>query len=316
MPEHHPAAASRDGPSGAVAVLLNPRPSAAARLGGKRLAELLMAAGCPDPVWIDAESAGGPAPAVRAAVEAGAQLVLAAGGDGTARAAAQGLWGSRAVLGIIPLGTANVLARNLGIPHEPEAAVRTALFGTERAIDVGATGQGIFLVAAGLGLDARMMAASATGARHRIGMLAYLVSGLRHLGDPSFEVTVRCDDGIPIRRRVAAAMVGNVPRLPLGIQLGRHALVDDGQMEVVLIHPRGPAGWPRVAAALLGTSDLGAVERLPARRVEIGTPALQPMELDGDAVAQSAHLVAEVQPGALRVRVPAARRPGETAGAG
>lgn len=297
-------------PATDVAVLLSPRLSPEARAGRMRLTELLRGAGCNDPEWIVVAAPDGPASAVRAAVATGARLVLAAGGDGTVRAAAEGVWGSDAVLGILPLGTANVLARNLGIPRRVEDAIRVALFGRERALDVGRTRQGLFLVAAGIGLDARMMSAFEARARHRIGLVAYMASALRHLADPAFEVTVECDGGAPLHRVVAAALVGNVPRLPLGIRLHPEALVDDGRLEVVLIHPRGPVGWPRVAAALWGSSDRGAVERLPAHRVEIRATSPQPMELDGDAVGWASSLSAQVHPRAVKVRVPRATAPG------
>ncbi len=287
-----------------VAVLLSPRLAPAARASGPRLAGLLREAGCSNPVWIDSGAFHSPASAVREAVGEGARLVLAAGGDGTVRAAAEGLWGTDAVLGILPLGTANVLARNLGIPRRLEEAIRVALSGRDRALDVGRTAQGLFLVAAGIGLDARMMSAFEARARHRIGLVAYVASALRHLGDPAFEVTVECDGGAPLHRLVAAALVGNVARLPLGIRLRPGALVDDGSLDVVLIHPRGPVGWPRVAAALWGSPDRGAVERLPARRVEIRALAPQPMELDGDAVGWASSLTARVHPEAITVRVP------------
>ncbi len=287
-----------------VAVLLSPSVSHAAPAGRNRIGELLRGAGCDDPEWITVAAPGGPSTAVSAAVAAGARLVLAAGGDGTVRAAAEGVWGSAAVLGILPLGTANVLARNLGIPRKLEAAIQVALFGRDRALDVGRTHEGLFLVAAGMGLDARMVSALEARARHRVGLVAYVASALRHLADPAFEVTVECDGGAQLQRLVAAALVGNVARLPLGIRLHPEALTDDGQLEVILIHPRGPVGWLRVAAALLGSRDRGAVERLPARRVEIRATAPQPVELDGDAVGWSTSLAAQVHPRAVLVRVP------------
>jgi diacylglycerol kinase (ATP) len=287
-----------------VAVLLSPSVSRAALANRTRLRQLLLGAGCDDPEWITDAAPGWPSTAVSAAVAAGARLVLAAGGDGTVRAAVEGIWGSAAVLGILPLGTANVLARNLGIPRRLEDAIQVALFGRDRALDVGRAEEGIFLVAAGMGLDARMMSALEARARHRIGLVAYVASALRHLADPAFEVTVECDGGAPLGRRVAAALVSNVARLPLGIRLHPEALVDDGRLEVVLIQPRGPVGWLRVAAALLGASDRRAVERMTARRVVIRSTSPQPMELDGDAVGWATSLTAQVHPRAVVVRVP------------
>jgi diacylglycerol kinase (ATP) len=287
-----------------VAVLLSPSVSRAALANRTGLRELLRGAGCEDPEWITDAAPGLPSTAVSAAVAAGARLVLAAGGDGTVRAAVEGMWGSQAVLGILPLGTANVLARNLGLPRRLEDAVQVALFGRDRALDVGRAGEGIFLVAAGMGLDARMMSALEARARHRIGLVAYVASALRHLADPTFEVTVQCDGGAPLRRVVAAALVGNVARLPLGIRLHPEALVDDGRLELVLIQPRGPVGWLRVAAALLGSPDRRAVERLTAQHVEIRSASPQAMELDGDPVGWATSLTAQVHPRAVVVRVP------------
>lgn len=287
-----------------VAVVLNTRRLHHPAATQARLLHLLEVAGVPNARWMPVGPETGAQGAARDAVRQGARLVLAGGGDGTVRAVAAGIRGSGAALGILPLGTANVLARNLGIPLDLPSAVRLAVSSRRRRVDLGETGEGIFTVAVGIGFDAQMLAGAVAAARRHLGVPAYVLSGLRHLGDPSFEVELWMDGAPPLRRRVAAVLVSNVPRLPLGITLDPEGRLDDGRLEVVAIQPRGLAGWPKVAAGLLGRRRGRSVERFHVSRVRIRASGSHPREMDGDPIPAGAELSAWVLPGELEVAAP------------
>jgi len=247
--------------------------------------------------------------AAREAAAAGADLVVAAGGDGTVRGCAEGLAGTDVPLGIVPLGTGNLLARTLRIPGHPKAALNVAL-GEEAATEVHsidlATADGIpFTAMAGIGLDAAVVAA--TRLKHRLGWLAYAMAGAVHLALPPIQFTIRMDDGAPVEREARSVVVGNSGLLPGGFTLLPDARIDDGLLDVGVLAPHGPFGWPRVATRVLTHSPHQDrnLERFQARKVEITAHSPLPREIDGEVVAHGRTLTVEVRPAALRVRMPA-----------
>lgn len=242
--------------------------------------------------------------AVREALDSGAEIVFVGGGDGTIRAAASALAGAAAVLALLPLGTGNVLARNLGVPLDLEAAIAVAASGARRRIDLGNLGGQLFTVAAGLGMDAELLAATGAAAKRRVGPSAYVLSGLRRLGSPPFQVRVQVDGGEPFDRRVAAAVVCNVPRLPFGVSLDPQGSLDDGLLDLVLIEPDGLAGWPLVAMRLLGTRAGRGVERFRGRHIRVVAEGSHAREVDGDPIAAGVELDAWAIPLALSVCAP------------
>ncbi|MDJ0384811.1 diacylglycerol kinase family protein [Streptomyces sp. G-G2] len=254
-------------------------------------------------------------------------LVVVCGGDGTVRACAELLAGSGTDLAVVPCGTGNLLARNLGLALDPVTALEQALSGDSHGIDVGRVqGDGIeptrFVVMAGVGFDAAMVQDTSPRLKSRLGWAAYVVSALRHLGDPGIRLTIRLDGGRPLRRRARMAVIGNVGVLQGGLPLLPQARADNGRFDVVLFAPEGPSGWlaaaahltgralrkpvsdgPGAGAAAGGTAG-GALEYFSATRVDIHCAAPQPREIDGDGIASGARLSAEIEPGALRVRLP------------
>lgn len=240
----------------------------------------------------------------------GADLVVAVGGDGTVRGCAEGLAGTGVPLGIVPHGTANLLARTLGIPqHHPKAALTAALdaHGTDRTIDLAVADGAPFTAMAGMGLDAAVVAG--TRLKHQFGWLAYAMSGAVHLALPPATFAIRLDDRPPIERAARSVVVGNSGLLPGGFNLLPAARPDDGLLDVGVLAPHGPLGWTRLAARVLAHSrheDL-MLERYQARTVEITSTAALPREVDGEVVPAGHSLTVSVKPGALTVRMP--RRP-------
>jgi len=236
----------------------------------------------------------------------GIDLVVAVGGDGTVRGCAEGLAGTGVPLGIVPHGTANLLARTLRLPALPRAALSVALgpAGTSRAIDLAVADEVPFTAMAGMGLDAAVV--SGTRMKHQFGWLAYALSGAAHLATAPARFSIRLDGGAPIEREARSVVVGNSGLLPGGFSLLPEARPDDGLLDVGTLAPHGPFGWPRLATRVLTHSyrQDRMMERFQARRAEITASVALPREVDGELVDSSHSLTVTVMPGALTVRMP------------
>ena len=240
----------------------------------------------------------------------GIDLVVAVGGDGTVRGCAEGLARTGVPLAIVPHGTATLLARTLRIPGHPKAALGIALAvtpgtgGVDRTIDLAVADEVPFTAMAGMGLDAAVVAG--TRLKHQFGWLAYAVSGAAHLTLPPSRFSIRLDGGAPVERTARSVVVGNSGLLPGGFSLLPDARPDDGLLDVGVLAPHGPLGWPRLAARVLARShhEDGMLERFQARKVEISATAPLPREVDGELVAASHSLTVTVVPSALTVRMP------------
>ena len=214
----------------------------------------------------------------------GAEIVIVCGGDGTVRTVCAELAGTGISVGIIPAGTGNLLARNLGIPLQFQAAVDVALQGQDRAIDmVKVTGDGIgddehFMVMAGMGFDAAIMEGANEQIKAKVGWLAYVVSGMRNIMFPAVRLDIRVDDGEWTRHRARTIVIGNVGYLQAGMPLLPDAAIDDGVLDVVLLHPSRFLSWIPLAVRVISrgkrTDDL--VNRMTGRTVERHVPRRHP----------------------------------------
>ena len=244
---------------------------------------------------------------------AGTALVFAAGGDGTVRACAEALAGTGVPLAIVPLGTANLTARALGVPARAGPAVDAGFDGRDHRIDLalantaetGAGGIG-FAAMAGIGLDAAVVSAAGPQAKARLGWMAYAASGVAHLSLPPRDFTIRLDGGAPLRRRARCVVVGNAGLLPGGFVLLPAARLDDGLLDVGVLAPAGLPGWVRLAGRVVTRSRRQdrQLERFQARRVEVSTGTDVPRQIDGEVLGPGRTLSVSVRPGALTVRRP------------
>jgi diacylglycerol kinase family enzyme len=268
----------------------------------------------------------------REAIAAGVTAVIAAGGDGTVRAVAEGMLDSGIPLVLVPSGTGNLLARNLGLPIGRMAeSVSLAATGVDHAIDVGlaeitradgSTETHAFVVMVGIGLDAKMINATNPELKKRVGWLAYVEATARIVRDVD-AVRVRYTlDGSPERATsVHTLLIGNCGTLPGGVLLLPEAAIDDGMLDVVAMRPRNLWGWMRVGYAVawengvLQRSKLGrrilaadktvrALRYFQGRRMTLAFDRAEEFEIDGEAMGEVTAIAARVAPASLVVRVP------------
>ncbi len=294
-----------------LAVILNPIKIPDADAFRVRVGLAARAAGWDEPLWFETTVDDAGASMARAAVAAGADVIAAAGGDGTVRVVCAEMAGTGIPVGVIPAGTGNLLARNLGIPLSQDEALDTVLHGQDRAIDVVAVeGDHLdktrFVVMAGLGLDAAIMDGAPDALKARLGWTAYVLAGARHLGYPAVRIDISVDGAEPVRRRARTVVIGNVGLLQAGIPLLPDALIDDGLLDVVVIAPRRLFGWVPLALRVFtrGKRTDELLDRFTGRSVVLTVPNATPRQLDGDTVGPGTELRASIEPGLLLVRVP------------
>ncbi|MEV7973715.1 diacylglycerol kinase family protein [Cellulomonas sp. NPDC089187] len=295
----------------------------------------------PEPLWLETTPEDPGVGQAKQAVERGADLVVALGGDGTVRAVAEALVGSGVPMGLVPVGTGNLLARNLDIPiGDPLAAFQLALDGIDRTIDVGwlrvlkfesdvdddiaeandelpedtdIPRDHIFLVIAGVGFDAAMVADADDDLKAKVGWVAYFVAGIKHLHGRRLRTQVTLDDSTEEPARVRSLLIGNCGRLPGGITLLPDAELDDGWLDIAAIDTRGGvAGWAQLfgEVVLQGVgvhpqlpAKIGRIDHARAREVHVRIAGGEYVQVDGDVIGQVTELSARVDPGALVVRV-------------
>jgi YegS/Rv2252/BmrU family lipid kinase len=258
-------------------------------------------------LWLETTPADPGHGLARSAVAAGVDLVLASGGDGTVTACAEGLAGSGVPLGVLPAGTGNLLARNLGLPSGCGAALNVALTGTNRRLDVGSANGHPFVAMAGIGFDARILASTGERAKKRLGWVAYAVAALRELPARPVQAALHADGRPVVHRQASCIMVGNVGALQGGVALLPAARPDDGLLDLlVLTTPDWLALLAVTADVLLRRRQSSRVTRARFRQLRIELDRPQPWELDGEVMGSTRELRVTVKPGALLVRVPAA----------
>ena len=241
----------------------------------------------------------------RAAVEGGVSTVVACGGDGTVRACLEALAGTDTALGVVPLGTGNLLASNLGIEGGDDAP-RIAVSGPVRRLDVGTVNGETFAVMAGCGFDALMIRDANPTTKHRFGSVAYVFSAARNLPVSLVRTTVTVDDRTVFRGRTAMVLVGNCGSVTGGLEVFPAAQPDDGVLDVAILTASGPMQWISVFWRLLRglPQRRNLVARHSGRRVRVETKAPRPWELDGEDRPPASVLDYTIRPLALSVHVP------------
>ncbi|HYL40370.1 MAG TPA: diacylglycerol kinase family protein [Candidatus Binatus sp.] len=252
---------------------------------------------------------------VAAAVRDGVEIVVAVGGDGAVLQVIQGLADSPAALGIVPLGTGNLVATNLGIPRNPDRATAIVLDGAERVFDLGRAEldgkERVFAVACGVGFDAEVMDATSIRRKRRWGRLAYAATALRkaaQVRSVEHEITI---DGETLSFEASQVFVANFGRTGLGLKPRLTVSPDDGLLDLVALRGSGPiygvlAAWEAIRQRRSGRSPGGRAFRARAGEVRIEPATRRLVEIDGSVIGRTPVTVT-VKPGALRVRVPRAK---------
>jgi diacylglycerol kinase family enzyme len=316
-PKHEPATPHHEPGRRRVAVVVNPTKFDDVAAARRQVTSTCTALGWAEPLWLETSAEDPGRGQTRQALAEGVDLVCALGGDGTVRTVAENVVHTGVPLGLLPQGTGNLLARNLGLPLDDlDASLRIALAGANRTVDVGrvafdvsgedaAPAEQVFLVMAGLGFDAAMMAGVTEQLKARVGWLAYVFAGLTNLGGERVKVWMSADSGPPVVRRVRTVIVGNCGRLTGGIVLIPDAEVDDGWLDVVALAPRGVVSWASMATRVLSRREDRRVGRRRCRQVRVRCDPPQQGQLDGDPVGLVRAIRARIDAGALIVRVPA-----------
>lgn len=262
----------------------------------------------------------------REAADKGATVVLAVGGDGTVRCVAEGLRGTQVRLALCPQGTGNLLARNLGLPLDNlTESVDAAFNGVPRQVDLGvlditrsdfSTAQHVFVVMAGMGLDAQVMATTDEKLKKKVGTLAYVKAGAQALAKKQqMRLEYRFDDGAVGRAKVHTLLIGNCGSIGHNVFLMPDAAIDDGLLDVVAAVPKGLFGWLRLARKVLidnalikrtrsklarrsaeNTTDLGYRQ---CERVQLRLKHPELIQLDGDPMGEVVSARAWVERAAL-----------------
>lgn len=277
-------------------------------LGGglRELRRRLTDAGVDDLLWYEVPKSRKAPKKARKAVERGAELVLVWGGDGMVQHCVDALAGWDGAIGIIPAGTANLLATNLGVPQDLEQAVEIALHGERRRLDLGLVNGQHFAVMAGAGFDAEMISDADRHLKDEMGKLAYVWTGLRHVRDETVPVRIRVDGEKWFDGEASCVLLGNVSQITGGIEAFDDARPDDGRLEIGVATGQGAVDWART----LGRMAVGRTENSPlvqvtqGRKIDVRFAEPTVYELDGGACGTSRRLKARVVPGAITVCVP------------
>jgi diacylglycerol kinase family enzyme len=292
-------------------------------------------AGWAKSLWLETTEEDPGVGQAREAAEQGVDVVIAAGGDGTVRAVAEGLHESGIPLSLLPAGTGNLLARNMDLTLSdiPES-VRTAFTGHDRRIDLGivevertdgSRETKAFVVMAGIGLDAKMAANTDPELKKKAGWLAYIQPIVVAMRDKErVRVRFKVDNGPERTMSVHTVMVGNCGSLPGNVLLLPEAAIDDGVFDIVALRPNGFFGWVQIWTKIFWengvlrrnsvgrrfagmTRDVRALRYIKAAKITARLDHPEDFELDGDDYGDAIAFRAHVEANGLLVRVPADR---------
>jgi len=294
--------------AGTVAVVAHRRKSLDGGLPElrRRLAE----AGIVEPLWYEVPKSRKAPKRVRAALDAGAELIFVWGGDGMVQRTVDALARAGAgdvPLAILPAGTANLLAANLDIPEDLAAAVEIGLHGRRRAIDLGRVNGEHFAVMAGAGFDGELIRDADGGLKDRLGRVAYSWTGVRHVRDGAVPMTVTVDGADWYAGVASCVLFGNVGTITGGIRAFDDASPHDGRLEVGVATAEGALEWARTLGRMAtGRSDGSPFIKITSGR-KIRVKLAEPLtyEIDGGARRAAGRLKARAVPAAVTICLPA-----------
>lgn len=278
------------------------------QLGGglTELRERLAADGVDTPLWFEVNKSRKAPKRAREALEQGADRVLVWGGDGMVQRCIDVLAGSGATVGILPAGTANLFATNLGIPQDLDVALDIALHGTPRKFDVGVINGERFAVMAGTGFDAEMIKEADRGLKDRLGQAAYVWTGAKAAAIDPQRLRIKIDDHTWFNGKATCVLFGNVSEIGGGVHAFENARPDDGFLHVGVVTARTRWQWARVLALMLaGRANRSKfVMSTQARTADVRLTHKAAYELDGGDRKAVKRLRVRIDPRAISVSVP------------
>jgi diacylglycerol kinase (ATP) len=282
-------------------------------LGGglAELRKMLSTYGIDDPMWREVPKSKFVPKQVTKLLEDGAELIFVWGGDGTVQRVIDGVANAPVVLAVLPAGTANLFATNLGIPKDVEEAVKIGLNGSRRQLDVGQINGEHFGVMAGTGLDALMIRDVDAGLKDKVGRFAYVWTGAKNVQKTSVKMRIKVDGKAWFEGKASCLLIGNLGDVFGGISAFPEAQPDDGILNVGVVTASGAVDWVRT----LGRSVVGDAEGSPfvetttGREFDIRLNKAIPYEIDGGDRKKAKRLRCAVVPEAITVCVPQEEAP-------
>ena len=274
--------------------------------GLAELRQVLAERGFPDPLWYEVPKSREVPERARQAIADGAELLFVWGGDGTIQRCVDAVAGKDVTLAILPAGTANLLAANLGVPINLSAAVDVGLYGDRRRLDVGVLNGERFAVMAGVGLDAIMMRDADGELKSHFGRLAYVWSGVRATHMTSRKIRIRIDGKSWFNGKASCVLLGQMGTLAAGIVAFPNAQPDDGLLEIGVVTADNALQWARVLSRLVveDAKHSPLAQMGQGRKVNIRLDRPTTFELDGGARKAKKKFRARVERGAITVCVP------------
>ena len=275
--------------------------------GLEELRRVLDESGVPDPMWSEVPKSRYASERVEKALAEGAETIFVWGGDGMVQRCVDILAGTDARLAILPAGTANLFASNLGIPDDIGGAVRVGLDGQERKLDLGKMNGEHFAVMAGAGLDARMIKDADGGPKDRYGRLAYIWAAAKNLRVEPFKARIEVDGDLWYKGDASCLLVGNVGALFGGLEAFDSASPEDGRLELGVTQAESLGQWARTVTrtAIGSAAESPFVRATKAERIDVELGRKVLYELDGGERKKVKRLKVKVKPEALTVMVPA-----------
>lgn len=290
-----------------------------------------VAAGWGETLWFETSADDAGRGAIESALAHNAAMIVVAGGDGTVRVVAEAVKDRDVALALLPSGTGNLLARNLKLTLDDlEHSIHSAFTGVDRQIDIGmieisradkSIDEHAYLVMAGLGLDAKMLANTDEELKAKIGWLAYVKAIVVALRDKN-QLRLRYElDAGPVRSlRAHTVIIGNCGSLQGNILLLPDAAVDDGRLDILLLRPEGFLSWAQILTKILWengvlrrtalgrkfrTKEVKALNYKKGESFTLRLSRPEKIELDGDEFGEAVAIRTWVEPKRLTVRVPA-----------
>lgn len=289
-----------------VAIVVNPSKFDDAEVVKATITERAHHFGWNPPIWFETTIDDAGISAARAALDANPDLVCAMGGDGTVRAVAAVLRGTQMPYGVLPGGTGNLLARNLGIPLGSNTdALEVALLGQNHAIDVGLAifddgKERVFMVMGGVGLDAEIMDNTDNELKKKVGWAAYIAAGIPAMFKRGFKATITVDGSRQAPASGLMVLACNCSSVVANIELATGAVLDDGDLELVMLRRRFGAAFDVITR---NRNPLASIKQWSGRTFEFELDKPMRAELDGDPIGTTTGGRFDVDPGALIVRI-------------